>query len=164
MAAPQRHDENPFMAAALAPRTGRLATPNFAQPTTTREATIVAQDREDLFSQAGLAAKAYLAVESIQAVSDHATLRFQQGQTHHTELEARVDRNHRDQVVQFNEAVTVAAGNGMLRVITEHADAQARIANRVHHAPEAATTYVKQPVGWSDAWRGYVWTKTTKDE
>ena len=160
----QRRDENPFMAAALEPRNGRLMTPNFAQPVTKREEAIASQDREDLFTQAGLVTKARFAIESVQAVSDHATLRFQQGQNHHAQLEASADRPHRDKVVQFNEAVTVATGNGILRVINEHADAQARVANRASHVPEAETVYVKQPVGWRDAWRGYVWSKTVKDE
>ncbi len=164
--APQRQteeEENPFMAMALSPSTQVVKLPDMTRPLTREQQQVLRAHQRDIFKEASKIHQTQIANEGINMVAEHTAGRFQQSQNYMAKLEEAADPTHKVYVVNYNKALSVAAGNGTIRAVNNLVEALNKIVESdepvveyVVPQPPPTTVRVRQKVGLKDAVRGFI--------
>lgn len=154
------------MAVAVAPMNNGMSAPDMANPRTRDEQAVVNKDRVDKYKQASKIGKALLADEGITMVKARMAGNFQEGQNLMSELEYATAADKRAAVEQFNRALSVAEGNGLIQLlrllieglntIVDDDEPLKPLPVPAPPPPPPSPTFEKVDVGFRDFWKGHV--------
>ncbi len=151
-----KRKENPFMKSALSPIDAQVTNPDLSRPDSKGEIYIATKHKEDMFKEASTVIKAGFAIEGQNHLRGFASRRHQENETEASELELATPMSHRENVENYNSALSTATGNGTIRTVQIAIGALNKVVEQTHDIKDEPITMVERKLSVGERFRGSV--------
>ena len=112
--------------------------------------------REDMFKEASTVIKAGFALEGQNHLRGFAAQRFQENETEAAELEIATPLSHRENVENYNSALSTTTGNGTIRTVQIAIAALNKVVEQTHDIKDEPVTMVERKLTVGERFWGTV--------